>query len=295
MPKTTIKTNQAGVPSGGTVGQVPVKQSGTDYDVAWGAVPGGGGYSEQNLGKPLYASASGSTKSLNSITSTPDGSVLFAVWFTSDGLDYEFFRYERDTATGQYKFTHSSGVGNNQNDIASCVVVGIYFYVFFENGAGVMRCERLLASDLSGITPVTITGAPLGNDTSAFTDGTDIFVKLTGTTYTQYTISGTTITSAGTITGALTGVVAAFYDAGTVYMTDGLLVNSYTYAGSFTLVASGSYEQARLGDTDSTSTLKGFAYKDTSVLFMAYNMQSSRIASTNTADSLIIKPFSRPV
>jgi len=41
MSTQAIRTEQGGLPTGGTAGQVPVKQSGTDYDVAWGA--GGGG------------------------------------------------------------------------------------------------------------------------------------------------------------------------------------------------------------------------------------------------------------
>lgn len=41
---TAIKTNQGGMPAGGTAGQVPVKQSGADYDVAWGSASGSGQY-----------------------------------------------------------------------------------------------------------------------------------------------------------------------------------------------------------------------------------------------------------
>jgi hypothetical protein len=43
-PQVTILSGPAGVglPAGGTAGQVPVKQSGTDYDIAWGTTAGGG-------------------------------------------------------------------------------------------------------------------------------------------------------------------------------------------------------------------------------------------------------------
>lgn len=40
MSNTTIKKKQAGIPSGGTTGQVLVKNSGTDFDYDWADVTG---------------------------------------------------------------------------------------------------------------------------------------------------------------------------------------------------------------------------------------------------------------
>jgi len=53
MTKTNIKPNQAGVPAGGTVGQVLTKDSGVDYEASF-QTPGGGGGSIPNSGTASY-------------------------------------------------------------------------------------------------------------------------------------------------------------------------------------------------------------------------------------------------
>ena len=80
MANTYITTDQGGFPTGGTAGQVPVKQSGTDFDYAWGAAGGGTGTSLEIT-----------------VNQTGHGLVV-GDWIRSNGTANQFTKAQADTA-----------------------------------------------------------------------------------------------------------------------------------------------------------------------------------------------------
>lgn len=100
--------------------------------------------------------------------------------------------------------------------------------------------NRYLASDLSGVQLMTLSGTNFGTTPkSAFSDGTDLYVKLNAdNNWARYTISGTTYTYVSTITYTSSGdtrLSGAMCDGTNVYMTSDLsgamTIRKYAIAG----------------------------------------------------------------
>ena len=168
-----IKTNTSG------------KMEDTFYDVAEMPVPAF--FQELALSSnDLSAQAFGSNVS---------GSVIYILTASTN-----FDRYERDAITGQYFKTHSinPSILMPINDFGSIVEIGIYVYVFTNNGN--IICSRFLASDLTGEQVMTVPTVASTQLNYAWTDGVSIYVNTSSssTTLRRWSISGTTMTAVST-------------------------------------------------------------------------------------------------
>lgn len=194
----------------------------------------------------------------------------------------QIVRLERDGITGQYFPTHavtpSVATGNS-----AVISLGSYIYVFYDGGDNV-SCYRYLASDLTGETLMTIS-TPIAstNANCAFAGWSDYSTNMylvgadTTTTVRKLTVSGTTITQAGTSTAYTTfmGTLSAcsFFDGTNVYLarqtTETLNLYKLTLidgsTGSTTTKIQNSYSQDQyinaniLAGIDSTRIYVGLA------------------------------------
>jgi len=248
---------------------------------------------EQNLGGIICSSPTSNVDSaaLVQSISNNDGSVIYSIFVSSgSSTSYELTRHEKDSTTGQYYLTHQTTL--NSNSRSGIALLGSYVYTI---GSSIRRYD---IADLANQTTITISGTATVN-AEGFSDGTFIYVNNSGTSYTQYSISGTTMTSTGvTVTGGMTSANIAWYSANEslVYMTDGSTVNTYTLgATTFTAITTG-FQRKVLGlGYENESSLKGFVYINGSVMYYAYGMTiSSNGITSDDKQSIIIKPFSNP-
>lgn len=154
---------------------------------------------EQDI--PYVATTTVARASTLNVTSNSDGSVLFIVAQGSSTSVLDVFRLERDTRSKHYNITHQTTItpGGSWSQLPSCAVLGSYLYVF-STLWGTAACTRLLAADLTWSTAMTISGTAWTSGQTAFANGTDLYVYTTTNQFYRYTVSGTTITNAATIT-----------------------------------------------------------------------------------------------
>lgn len=137
-------------------------------------------------------------------TQNNDGSVFYvmvrAVYFSGGSDTYSTYinRYEIDKKTGLYSLTHSTTFGGNLN-ISTMFVNGSYLHVIQDYGAVVNN--RYNADDLTNMTSCSGIST-IGNlSLYGFFDGTYYYHLRSGSaTANRYTLSGTTFSSAGTVT-----------------------------------------------------------------------------------------------
>jgi len=176
---------------------------------------------------------------INTSTSETDGSVLYTV-LVSAATTAVVQRWAKDSS-GSYYVTHevTTTVPGGQNfssntNTMGLAVIGSYVYLCYASTAPAAIVRRFDKADLANDTAITISGTDF--DTSsycpAYTNGTDLIVCDTTTTWYRYTISGTTITNAATVT-TLSGafIEAAVGDGSNVYFID---TSSIIYKYSFT-------------------------------------------------------------
>ena len=149
------------------------------------------------------------------------------------------FRYSFDTTTNTWYQTHSTffsiGAGNITDVISGVTEIGSYIYVSFTQNSTGSETWRLSATDLTGATQCTYSGGSPSYTTNyrqSYTDGTDLYICSTTTTWKHYTISGTTLTATTDVT-TLSGATAssAVWD-GTNVIFGGNTIYKYTASGS---------------------------------------------------------------
>lgn len=153
-----------------------------------------------------------------------DGSVLY--FHHDDAATNELHRYERDSKTGMYFFTHSVSVTTpiEASSHGSIVKIGSYIYLFRGNGGNVIA-TRYDETDLANETSMTVPSVTITTvgRVSAWSDGVDAYLVAsnTSTTVRRWTVSGTTFSAAGTTT-ATSGIFAqshsgSFYDGSNTF------------------------------------------------------------------------------
>lgn len=253
---------------------------------------GSGSVSEQNLG------GTGVNDEIPSrCGSSLDGTIIMVA--VPDPFGSKLTRYEKDENTGSYIETNTIITANIER-LAGIIILGSYVYAIGMNPSDEIIGYRYDIADLDNETALTFdaTYDPLVGDI-CYTDGTDLFISTTATVVRQFSISGTTLTSVGTITGAWTDA------ANTVYMPDGSLVMSnqtttcevrtYTVSGgAYVLVATKNYAYRAL----SSSTILGIAGLfniNSNTVYIGYAVGYNE-GGTGTDDfyNLLIKPFTIP-
>lgn len=150
-------------------------------------------------------------RGVNTATSETDGSLLFTVNIVSN-TQAIVERFAKDSSGAYYK-THSATTTvpaasnfNSNTATMGLVVIGSYVYLCYRSiVSGVVR--RFDKADLTNDTAMTISGTDFNSADycPAYTNGTDLIICNSMTTWYRYTISGTTITNAATVT-TLTGI-----------------------------------------------------------------------------------------
>jgi hypothetical protein len=256
---------------------------------------------EQNLGtfRPAGTSGTDSQSLLSSISST-DGDVVFSMYGDSEG-NYSVTRHEKDVNTGMFYLTHgpTGFTVASSTPTGKLALLGDYIYMIFQKDSdNLLKVKRINALDLSGAVDMTVPSVTCLSGSDAFADNTHIYIRLSGTTFTQFSVSGTTLTATGTtVTGAMAGTGPSWYNDnyGVVYMTDGSTINTYTYTTTFSAVVTGyAIPMLGLGYSD-TSDVKGFCYVNENVNYLAYPMKVSGPGTvSDSAEALILKAFSVP-
>lgn len=177
------------------------------------------------------------TSGANTSTSETDGSVLYTMTITSTST-CQLERFAKDTSGAYYK-THSvahnnGGSFNSTTETCGLAVVGSYVYLSYVLAGPTSVIRRFDKADLTNDTSITISGTDFDTATYApmYTNGTDLIICNSTTTWYRYTISGTTATNAATVT-TLTGasVQGSISDGSNVYFIDS---SSVIYKYSFT-------------------------------------------------------------
>lgn len=192
-----------------------------------------------------------------------DGSVAYFA-YDAGGTTATIHRLLKDLRTGNYYITHTTTLSIDSARLNGIACTSTFLYVFGGISAtGVAR--RYSLADLSGVTSMTITSPNGANlDYGMWSDGTDVYMINTAgvaDVYRRYTISGTTMTNAGTVTYTSAGIVtSAFSDGTSVWMVvaagGAMTLSKYALAG---------------GAATSTSTLTIFLAWNASNTFDIFN------------------------
>ena len=189
---------------------------------------------------PYYSGTTTQTASTFKFTSNIDGTIGVGFYQGTSGTE-TIIRFEKETASGQWFITHTTTlVGGVSVQNPKFAITNTYIYFMYaDNNINQMR--RYDIADLANVTSITIAGTGWGNGgNSAFSDGTDVYVKNTTTDeFVPYTISGTTATGGTVVTYTGSGVGGGVYgvacDGTNVYTTDSLgpsiVINKYALAG----------------------------------------------------------------
>jgi hypothetical protein len=186
---------------------------------------------------PIYAS--GTNVGLRQATSETDGSVVYIVAGSSIGANAYLTRWALDPISGYFYKTHEVGmtIVNTTPSPFGIAVLGSYVYAVWKD-SGAIYLKRYNKADLTSETTITISGTQPTTPSAMYSDGTDLIINSSGTTWYRYTLSGTTATNAATIT-SRDQPQSAIYDPvrNVVYMFDGDVLYSYSPTG--TLVSTG--------------------------------------------------------
>lgn len=202
--------------------------------------------------------------------SNQDGSVFYVI-IQGGGSCY---RFERDSATGSFIITHSVGLTTvPAGDTGSLVVLGIYVYLFTNDGTNII-CSRYLASDLTGATVMTVPTVASTGHIKAWTDGTHLYVcsEVAQTTSRKWSVSGTTLTAVSTATVPTN----KFANANSSSMFDGVIPYFCEPTGSLSLVIN----KMGAGDgssVSSTTTKQMGVYSDNTLGALIINIDATRM------------------
>ena len=168
------------------------------------------------------------------IVSNADGSIIIILSNQTSQMFID--RFEKDSETGFYNHTHTTDFSLGAALNSACgTIIGNYLFLYARNTAPINLVRRFDLADLANITTFTISGTETTNPFSAFTDGTDFYIFSTTSNFHRYTISGTVITRAATITYTSSdNVYGACADANYVYMRDTSaadVIRKYAFAG----------------------------------------------------------------
>lgn len=146
-----------------------------------------------------------------------------SVFYIHDGGTDTLKRFQRDSLTGQYFLTHSVAVTDIGYGQGGIVEIGSYIYLITDSSGANIIGQRFLASDLTGQTTLTLPAVASSSAICVWTNGTDIYVisDSSSTTSRRWTISGTTLTAAGTATvssSLQSGVQSSMWDGTTAYL-----------------------------------------------------------------------------
>lgn len=173
----------AGVPAGGTVGQVPQKASGTDYDLAWLSLPTGAlvGVSD--------------TQTLTNKTVT-DAS--FAIQDDLDNTKKAVFQCASITTGTTFTYTFPAASGTLILDAGSQGLAGLKTFSNATQNLGssvaASTCNIAYGANTSGVTKtVNIGTAGLSGSTTNISIGSAVSGALGTTTLNQTTVLGSTI------------------------------------------------------------------------------------------------------
>lgn len=195
--------------------------------------------------------------------SNQSGSVIYSV---KRYATTELYRYERDALTGMYFNTHSVNmtVTIPGSDYGAIIEIGIYIYVFFNDGTNII-CKRYLAADLTGEQSMTVPVVPCVSMVTAWTDGVDAYVISTSsdTTSRRWTLSGTTFSAASTATcsnNLVGNPTASIYDGSVAYI---IKVNTSAVQVFFSIYKLGNIDGSSITSTTS-KTIDSYSDGDSS-------------------------------
>lgn len=215
-----------------------------------------------------------------------DGTQMFTTYFNANN-QFSIVRWAKDTTTGQYYQVGDSiativgsAIFTSGTTVQGIAVIGSYVYVSMTS-----YVYRFSATNVAGGgTNLTISGtAPSGNPCAMYTDGTSLYINSgSGTTWYRYTISGTTITNAQTLTGP-SGYTGAWSDGTKAYLYNGTTLGRY----ALTL---GSVEASTAITTSTFGTagyIRGVGYASSACVYLAsVNLVTSTV--------ILLKPVTRP-
>lgn len=255
-----------------SLGAKTIKKNGTTYDLGNGDIAAGqmveviydgtnfqlfGGilnnvpFVAQDIG---LAGGTGVPGSLY-ICASIDFNTLY-VAFDAGGTTATILRLLKDNRTGNYYITHSTTLTISSNELNGICATSTFLYVF-AGIAGSGACRRYSLADLSGVTTMTITSPHAsGANYAIWSDGTNCYMVDTygvADVWRKYTISGTTMTNATTVTFTSAGIATGAASDGVsvwIMVNSSSPIRKYAIAGgaaSTTLslvLNSGSWDQA---------------------------------------------------
>jgi len=231
---------------------------------------------------PYLVSGTAQTSTIN-IASTTDGATVYVATVAST-TSIALYRFTKDSTTGQYFLTHTqsiTGLTSAVQNTGGLLVIGSYLYIILsDNGGTGHKARRVDAADLANLTTLTYSGGTPAAETCAFTNGTDIFILTSANTASQYTISGTTLTLAGTVTYTSAGSPSACFSDNTNvwFLSDSsgtVTIKKYALAGGATVA------------TDITKLYYASAFPSAGTLKLSYRKSGVlQISFLHTIESL---------
>lgn len=255
-------------------------------------------YDISKMPLPAYFQELATNNGTESLSSTEfsagcsnDGSVLF---FRIQGSG-AIYRYQRDAVTGMYKLTHSvtPTLSTPSGDTSSMIVIGIYMYLFSNNGTNLV-CSRFLAADLTGETVMTVPTVASTGGALAYTDGADAYLVSSNSTTTlrRWVINGTVMTEPTTYT------CVNFFNNDTMMMTDG--TNLYSFDSNYNLykytdmLASGRANNAQQATTYAAVQVGAFIMNiDTTRIYIG-RIFAYADATAQVAVHIYLTPIAKP-
>lgn len=201
-------------------------------------IPGGvsgGSQFQQQFGLSSWNTTTFNTD-IQGVSSSEDGSVFYAVYTTNGNNLRRLSAWQIDSVTGMYKgISTAPSIDQRVSSFCGITEIGAYVYVTYKINTNNVYTYRYDAVTLANPQLMTYSGGAPDNTVAnkvSWTDGTDLFIHSTGTTYIQYTISGTTLTNAGTITSTNNLESATWDGTDVIASTSSLLLNINATTGA---------------------------------------------------------------
>lgn len=233
--------------------------------------------------------------------SNQDGSNIFIV---DNGVTLSLMRLARDSITGTYEQTHSINMTLSNPDCCALIVIGLYLYVFTNNGTNVVA-TRFLAADLTGETNMTVPTLANTTGITVWTDGTFAYVvsQSSSTTSNKWSVSGTTFSASSTATCS-----ADISSGGSAIMQTSVFDGTNVYVGqNETILAPKIMKLTDIVGTSVTTTTKKISNRgesndwkgfpiiniDSTRMYMGF-LESTYDETNVNASFLTIYPISKP-